>query len=318
MNKKMFTKLFALVRAVCALFSLAIVISSAAEADGTWTLVTDAGTLKAGDKVVIVAKDYDFALSTTQNSNNRGQAAITKSSDKNTLTDVPSTVQVLTLEAGTTTGSFAFNTGSGYLYAASSSKNYLRTETELSANSSWKITITDGTASVVAQGSNTKNTMYYNQSSSLFSSYSSAQKAIVIYRLETAGATDPDAPVCEHVNTEVLEAVPATCTESGKTEGLQCTDCGEVITKQTTIDALGHTGGTATCETLAVCDVCGEEYGNYAAHDFVDGSCTVCGEAEPTEATITFDDTSKKDSTVTTGMLWKENGIEVERILTSL
>ena len=54
---------------------------SAADGD-EWVIVTDAGKLKAGDEIVIVAKDYNFALSTTQNSNNRGQASVTKDGDK--------------------------------------------------------------------------------------------------------------------------------------------------------------------------------------------------------------------------------------------
>ncbi len=48
----------------------------------------------------------------------------------------------------------------------------------------------------------------------------------------------------------------------------------------------GHTGGTATCEALAICDECGVEYGNYAGHipNNDDGDCTtditcsVCGD----------------------------------------
>ncbi len=44
-----------------------------------------------------------------------------------------------------------------------------------------------------------------------------------------------------------------------------------------------HTGGTATCNTLAVCEVCGESYGELAAHTYEDGTCTVCGEADPDE-----------------------------------
>ena len=147
-----------------------------------WILVTDVNDLAAGDKVVIVAKDYDYALSTDQRSNNRGQAAVTK--DGNTVT-FGADVQVLTLEAGTVANTFAFNTGSGYLCAASSSSNYLRTETTLSANSSWTIEIAnDGTAVIVAQGSYTRNTMQYNQGSSLFACYGSAsQKAVCIYKL---------------------------------------------------------------------------------------------------------------------------------------
>ena len=45
--------------------------------------------------------------------------------------------------------------------------------------------------------------------------------------------------------------------------------------------ACAHTGGNATCEDKAVCDNCGEEYGDLADCNFVDGACTVCGEADP-------------------------------------
>lgn len=38
-----------------------------------------------------------------------------------------------------------------------------------------------------------------------------------------------------------------------------------------------HTGGTATCKAKAVCEHCGESYGELAAHNYVDGVCTVCG-----------------------------------------
>ena len=154
-----------------------------AEGEPVWTLVTNASSLAVGDQVVIVAKESNYALSTTQNENNRGQASVVKSDQ---IITFGNDVQVLTLEAGTASGTFAFNTGSGYLYAASSSKNYLRTETTLSANSSWSVTIeADETATVVANGSNTRNTMQYNQSSSIFACYSSAsQKAISLYKLQ--------------------------------------------------------------------------------------------------------------------------------------
>ena len=147
----------------------------------TWKLVTDASELAEGDQIIIAAKDYNYALSTTQNGNNRGQAAIVKN-DKNV--EFENNVQVLTLKTGKTSGTFGFYTGSGYLYAASSSSNYLRTETTLSTNSSWKISVTSaGVATIIAQGSNSRNTMQYNQSSSLFACYSSgSQKALSIYK----------------------------------------------------------------------------------------------------------------------------------------
>ncbi len=191
------------------------------EAKPNWVLVDNVDSLKAGDTIVIVARDYNFALSTTQNGNNRGQAAITKGD--NTI-EIGNDVQVLTLEKGKKDDTFAFYTGSGYLYAASSSNNYLRTETTLSDNSSWTITIAaDGTATVVAQGSYTRNTLQYNQSSSLFACYASAsQKAIVIYKLGV------NADECKHTNTEVVPEVPATCTTPGVAEGVKCTDCGAI------------------------------------------------------------------------------------------
>lgn len=160
---------------------VAIAQNAATTATTAWSLVTDASTLAVDDQVVIVAVDYDYALSTTQNSNNRGQVAITKGDKTVTINEY---VQILTLKEGTTAGTFAFYTGSGYLYAASSSNNYLRTETTLSANSSWNITITDSVATIKAQGANTRNVMQYNSTSTLFACYSSAsQKAIAIYKL---------------------------------------------------------------------------------------------------------------------------------------
>ena len=145
-----------------------------------YELVTDINDLKVGDYVIIAAKAYNYALSTDQKSNNRGQCPITKSGDYAILGD---NVQYLTLKEGTVDGTFAFYTGSGYLYAASSDSNYLKTQTKNDANSSWTISITNGTASVVANGSNSRKVMQYNDSSSLFACYASAsQKAVALYK----------------------------------------------------------------------------------------------------------------------------------------
>ena len=154
--------------------------------EGGWTLVTDVSDLKPGDQIIIVSKNSAYALSTNQKDNNRGQASVSK--DGNTVV-FGSDVQILTLMAGNVDGTFAFYTGSGYLYAASSSNNYLRTETKLSNNSSWTIVISgDGTATVTAKGSNTRNLLRYNSSNSIFSCYSSGQGDIQIYKLEQASS----------------------------------------------------------------------------------------------------------------------------------
>ncbi|MBR3589487.1 MAG: BACON domain-containing protein [Alistipes sp.] len=150
-----------------------------------YTLLKDVKELNAGDKIIIAAAaDYNVALSTTQNSNNRGQASITKSEDRSTIS-YGADVQILTVEAGTKEGTFAFNTGSGYLYAASSGSNYLRTEKTLSDNSSWTIEVdSSSVATIKAQGANTRNWLRYNSSSSIFSCYSSGQQDVAIYHLD--------------------------------------------------------------------------------------------------------------------------------------
>ncbi|MCD7859788.1 MAG: hypothetical protein LUH51_06400 [Firmicutes bacterium] len=151
-------------------------------------MVTSTSDLAEGDTVIIVAKDYAKAMG-EQKSNNRNAVDITKDADANTATCTDEALQELTIGAGLTEGTWSFSTGSGYLYAASSSSNYLRTETELSNNSSWNISIDadTGSATILATGDNTRNLMRYN-SSGLFGCYASGQLDICIYKLTSAAS----------------------------------------------------------------------------------------------------------------------------------
>ena len=196
-----------------------------------WELVTDASSLAAGDEIVIAAKDYNYALSTTQNNNNRGQAAITKSGS--TISEPSNSVQILTLEAGNKSNTFAFydDVNSGYLYAASSGSNYLKTETKLSDNSSWTVSI-DGTATIKANGTNSRNVMQYNQSSSLFACYSSAsQKALVIYK-----------KVC---TSSAPTTYAVTYDENGADSGSVPIDAKSPYEANASVTVLGNTGNLA-------------------------------------------------------------------------
>ena len=181
--KKRTTRCLALLLAVVMVLSV-MPVAMAEETTQTATLVTDASTLKVGDEIIIAAKDNDFAMG-EQKTNNRAAVAVTKSEDKLTLT---AGVQKLTLKQGAKENTFAFDTGSGYLYAASSDKNHLKTESKLSDNSSWSVAIADGKATVIAQGANTRNVMKYNSNSKLFACYASGQQDIAIYKLETVPA----------------------------------------------------------------------------------------------------------------------------------
>ena len=151
--------------------------------EGTWELVTDASILKNGDQVIIAAKESNIALSTTQNNNNRAGVEVTKSG--NTISATSAT-QVLTLvDTEDSEVPFALQAGSSYLYAASSSGNQLKTKNTLDNHGKWVITITDGTASVVASKSSNRNVMQYNPNNGnpIFTCYSSAsQSALSLYR----------------------------------------------------------------------------------------------------------------------------------------
>lgn len=157
---------------------------------GKYALVTDASTLVAGDKILIayVNGTTAKALSTTQNTNNRGATDVTKNSD-GTLTP-GADAQVITLEK--TGDNYLFNVGNSYLYAASSSKNYLRTKAEVDDDAKAAISISNGNATIGFQGKNTNNMLRYNSSNTIFSCYSSGQNAPQIYRESAAQQAKED------------------------------------------------------------------------------------------------------------------------------
>lgn len=150
---------------------------------GAWQLVTDASTLAVGDRVVIAAADYNYAMSTAQNDNNRVQVSVEKNTDNNTICNLSSDVQIFVLQSGTKQNTYAFYTGEGYLYAASSSKNYLRTQLDKNDNSSWTVAVTsEGIATIQAQGNFTHNIIKYNSANFLFSCYTGGQQPVALYK----------------------------------------------------------------------------------------------------------------------------------------
>lgn len=65
---------------------------------------------------------------------------------------------------------------------------------------------------------------------------------------------------------EVLQAVPATCTEDGLTEGKKCSVCNEIIVPQYKIAALGHDWSEWKVTREATCTAAGEEQ-RVCSHD---------------------------------------------------
>ena len=149
--------------------------------NNAYNLVPSTNYLEVGDKVVIVATNANNAMGAYGGGNNCSAVAVVK--NENNTVEIDDSVNILTVEAGNIDGTFAFKTTGGYLYAASSTSNHLKVETNLSNNSSWAVSIVDGNATVKAQGSYTRNWIRYNSSSNLFSCYGSGQADISIYKL---------------------------------------------------------------------------------------------------------------------------------------
>ena len=157
-----------------------------------YILVKDVAEITAGSEVIIVADGSDYALGTTQNDNNRAAVSITKSSDKSSIDNISSDVQVFTVQKGTIDNTVAFYTGQGYIYAASSSENHLKTQDSIDGNASWTVSISsEGIATITAQGTNTHNILKKNNQSALFSCYSSGQKDVSIYKYSITALGQP-------------------------------------------------------------------------------------------------------------------------------
>ena len=151
------------------------------ETVAVWRLCTSVDDLSVGDQIVITSQSGAFALGNTQNSNNRSATAVEKGVDTLTISE---DVQIITLEAGVVENTFAFNVGTGYLYAPSLSSNHLKTHASIDENSSWLITFDEwNVASIVAQGGSEINRLLYNPTNKIFSCYASAQEPLMIYKL---------------------------------------------------------------------------------------------------------------------------------------
>ena len=153
--------------------------------------VTDASQLIIGDKYLIVNEASNRALG-TQNKNNR--AAVSVTITDNAITNAPEGTAILTL--GGEVGDYTFydSKEGGYLCAASSSSNYLRTQAVLDNNGKATITISEGNAAIKFNGSYTRNQLKYNSSSTLFACYASGQQAVQLYHYVASATPTAAAP----------------------------------------------------------------------------------------------------------------------------
>ena len=158
-------------------------------------LVLDLSELSAGKKIIILDKDYAYALGTS-GSNNRSSVAadaasnagFSMSGDNNVVTLASATaVQVITLESSGASNRYYLNVENGYLYAnGTSSNNYLKTRANNATNAEqgqFLFGLTDGDFTIRAQSGDSYNTYLREYSTSTFSCYSTAasNKAVLVY-----------------------------------------------------------------------------------------------------------------------------------------
>ena len=160
-----------------------LLLSVSGIAQTTYTKVTSASGLEAGANYLIVAHHDEAGILAMgyQKTNNRHAVVVSENGESITVTpgtDPASETDVFQFTLGGSANAWTLfdEAKGGYLYAASSSSNNLKTQTELDANGQWSITFNgDGTAEVVAQGENERNNMRFNLNTTnnapLFSCY---------------------------------------------------------------------------------------------------------------------------------------------------
>lgn len=170
-----------------------------------YILCKNAAWLTEGANIIFassVAAGKQKAMSKLQKTNNRGAASVTIGSafnaGKETVGIVSKNADVAVFTVGISNGHITFYSGdskdaknnsvAGYLYAASSKDNQLKTQKNVDDNAEWTVSVAaNGAATIKAQGANTNNLMRYNPNNGnpnpMFSCYGSGQKPVYIYLL---------------------------------------------------------------------------------------------------------------------------------------
>ena len=162
-----------------------VVEETAVSTTSEWVVATDADLVDGVEVLITGATGGVTYAIGVQNDNNR--AAVAGTLEEGVFTPDENTMS-FTLVAQEEEGVFALQASNGeYLYAASSSKNYLKRQATLDDNAKWTLTAT----SAVANGSNTHNDLKFNATNSpkIFSCYTGGQTAIQFYVPKTVTPT---------------------------------------------------------------------------------------------------------------------------------
>ncbi|MBO7476709.1 MAG: Ig-like domain-containing protein, partial [Salinivirgaceae bacterium] len=170
----------------------------------TYTLVTSESDLVAGNKYIIVGeKNGAYKAMGYDKGNNRAAIAINVSNDSvsvecaklSTSTDC---VFEFRLDGSTDNWTFYDSISNTYLFAASSSSNYLKSSANITLNAQWQIKIdVNGIDTITANGSYTNNNLRYNNSSSIFSCYASTSTMAYVYLFKKSATQTNTTPTAD-------------------------------------------------------------------------------------------------------------------------
>ena len=173
-----------------------IIIPGTTVTETVYRKLSSANGITNGSKIIIVASDYDKALSNNQKDTARGVTAITKYTSGSYSYITPSSNTAI-FTVGGSSGAWTLKDSNGYLAATSSSANELKSRSSVTGNNcKWAINFSSGNANIVSQGSYTRNTLKYS-SSSEFTCYAASNdltsdKPVSIYKEYTETYTTPD------------------------------------------------------------------------------------------------------------------------------
>ena len=148
-----------------------------------FVLVTDASVLQAGDEIIITDKSGTKALGSQNNGKTPYRNPVDITVSGGVISD-PGSAEILTLENGLSSGTWALKASDGYL-STSSTKNSLTTSSSLTVSGSWTISITNSGDATVKASFGSYCYLRYNSGNPRFSGYgenSNVKDPVAIYR----------------------------------------------------------------------------------------------------------------------------------------
>lgn len=145
-------------------------------------LLTDVSLLKAGDEIIIANNDGTVALGEQYSGSNPYRLATPITVDYGIITDAGS-AEVLTIKQGLNSNTWALLASNGHICTLSSGNN-ISAEESITANSSWRITVTSSGEATIKAEAGSSNYLRYNNMAPRFSAYgsnSSIKDPVAIY-----------------------------------------------------------------------------------------------------------------------------------------